>query len=88
MLLKFNRKLDVTKDSSSSFSQFNMESFLRAVGDIVERFGLENFYVMESDRIMNYLSEEPHNFVLLAVFDKHTSRMVEPDSVTEGTPGV
>ena len=42
--LKFNRKLDVTEDNSASLSELNMESFLRATGDIVERFGLETFF--------------------------------------------
>ena len=39
--LKFNGKLEVTEISSATVYEYNMESFLRAIGDIVEHFGLK-----------------------------------------------
>ena len=80
--LQFNRKLDVTEDHSESLSEFNIESFLRAVRDIVEHFDLDTFvYVIDSDMIMKHLLEEPHKFTLSAVIKRHASRLVDPDSV-------
>ena len=43
--LKFDGKLDVTKENSASLSEFNMEGFLRSVADLVEHFGLETFSI-------------------------------------------
>ena len=42
--LKFNGKLDVTEENTASLTELNPEGFLRAVGDIVERFCLETFF--------------------------------------------
>ena len=61
-----------------------MESFLRAVDDIAQRFGLETFfYVMDSDRAMNYLPEETQNFILADVISEHNLRLVENYPVTD-----
>jgi len=81
--LKFNRKLDVTEGDSSTLSDFNMESFLRSVADIIEYFGLETFfYLPDSDKNMRYFPEEPHNFTLLSVLVEHQSRLVEQRAST------
>ena len=70
VLLKFNEKLDVNEDRSVSLSEFNMEPFIRAIGDIIEHFGLDTFfYVIDSDRIMKYLPEESYNFNLSTVLN-------------------
>merc|ERR1740124_1351391 len=59
--LKFNGKLDVTEENIASLTELNLEGFLRAVGDMVERFGLETFfYLPDSGGSMKYLPEDPH----------------------------
>jgi len=70
--LNFNGKLDVTEGDPSTLSEFNMDAFLHAIADIVERFGLETFfYLPDSDNIMRYLPEELHNFTLASVLAEH-----------------
>jgi len=70
--LKFNGKLDVTEGDTSMLSELNTEAFPRSVADIVEQFGLERFfYLPDSDNIMWYLPEEPHNFKLASVRAEH-----------------
>ena len=73
MSMKFNGKLEVTSNTSGvSLTEINMELFLRSVADVVELFGLENFfYAMDTDVIMKYLPEEPRNFTLAAVIKEH-----------------
>jgi len=44
--LKFNGKMDVTEGNTSSLIELNLEGFLRDVGDIVDRFGLETFFYL------------------------------------------
>jgi len=39
--LKFNGKLDVTRDKTTTLTELNMGAFLRSVSNIAERFGLE-----------------------------------------------
>jgi len=61
-----------------------MEAFLRSVADIVERFGLETFfYLPDSDNVMRYLPEEPHNFTLASVLVEHQYRVTEPAAVCD-----
>jgi len=82
--LKFNSKLDVTEGDPSTLSELNMDSFLRSVADIIEHFGLENFfYLPDSDKNMKYFPEGPHNFTLSSVLAEHQSRLVEPECVDD-----
>ena len=81
--LKFNGKMDVASNTVS-LSELNLESFLRAVGDTAERFGLETFfYLPSSSSEMIYLPEDPHTFTLAAVLTEHKSRLVEPSPVLD-----
>ena len=49
----------------ASLTELNLEGFLRAVGGIVERFGLETFFYMtDLTGDMKYLPEDPHTFTL------------------------
>ena len=83
--LKFNGKLDVAPNTAS-LSELTLESFLRSVGDIVERFGLETFfYLPDSAGKMQYLPEDPHTFTLQTVLNEHKSRLVEPAAVKDAT---
>jgi len=43
--LKFHGKLDVTEGNKASLTELNLEGFLRGVGAIVKRFGLETFFI-------------------------------------------
>ena len=81
--LKFNGKLDVATNTAS-LSELTLEDFLRAVGSIVERFGLETFfYLPDTSGNMQYLPEDPHTFTLEAVMAEHKSRLVEPAEVKD-----
>ena len=72
MSLKFNRKLDVTEGDPSMLSELNMDALLCSVADIVEQFVLETFfYLPDSENVMRYFPEEPHNFKLASVLDEH-----------------
>jgi len=83
--IKFNGKLEITSNTSGvSLTEPSMESFFRSVVDVVERFGLKTFfYAMDTDSIMKYLPEEPHNFTLATVIKEHTSSLVEPAPTTD-----
>jgi len=72
----------VTEGNPSTLLELNMETFLRSVADIVERFGLETFfYLPDSDNVMRYLPEEPHKLTLASVLAEHQSRVTEPAAV-------
>ena len=65
-------------------SELNLEAFLRAVEDIVERFGLETFfYLPDTSGEMKYLPEDPHNFTLKDLIKEHETRLVEPAPVLD-----
>ena len=84
-LLKFNGKLDVTEENTASLTELNLEGFLRSVGEVVERFGLETFfYLPDSAGIMKYLPEDPHTFTLALVLTEHESRCSEPAPIMGG----
>ena len=73
-----------TTTNTASLSELTLESFLRAVGNTVERFGLETFfYLPDSSGKMLYLPEEPHTFTLEAVLTEHKSRLTEPAAVLD-----
>ena len=67
-----------------------METFLRSIRNIVERFGLEAFiYMKDTDIKIKYIPEEPHNFTFASVLVEHASRLVEPFQDMDGvTPPV
>jgi len=61
-----------------------MEGFLRAVGEMVERFGMQSFfYLPDSLGVMWYLMEETHTFSLDQVQAEHKSRLSEPAVVLD-----
>ena len=73
-LLKFNGRLDVIEENSTSLSEFIMEAFSRSVVGLVESFGIDTFfYIMDIDGSMKYLQEEPHHFTLELVQAEHSS---------------
>ena len=80
--LKFNENLEV---STSSLTEYNMEGFMRAVGETVERFGFEPFFYIKHPTTgkMLYLPEEPHTFTLDIVETAHQARLVEPAPVMD-----
>ena len=45
--LKLHGKLDVTKGNKASLTKLSLEGFLRGVGAIVKRFGLETFFIFQ-----------------------------------------
>ena len=52
---------------------------------IVKHFNLESlFYIKNTNEEIKYLQEEPHNFTLTSVMEKHSPRLVEPEPVLEG----
>jgi len=82
--LKFNGKMDVKEANTASLSKLNLETFLWAVEDIVEKFGLETyFYLPDSSGVMKYLSEDHHTFTLPLVLDKHKFCLIEPAQVLD-----
>ena len=84
--LKFNGKLDITEEHTASLTELNLEGFLRSVGDIVERFGFENFfYLPDSAGVMKYLPEDLHIFTLAMVSDEHKSRISKPTAVNDAS---
>ena len=56
--LKFNGKSYIAKGNTATLTKLNMEKFLRAVGNVIERFGLEKFYMKDTDGKMKYLPEK------------------------------
>ena len=75
----------MTEDSTATFSEYSMESFLRAVSNIDKCFGLETFfYVMDSVGKMKYLPGEPHSFTFTSIISEHDSRLIEPQTITDG----
>ena len=84
--LKFNGKLELSSENQSTLTELSMEGYLRAVGEMVERFGLQTFfYIMDFLKKMKYLPEEPHSFTLEEVLTEHKSRLVEPDEVLDSS---
>ena len=84
--LKFNGNMDVKESNTASLTEMNLDMFLRNVGDIVERFGLEPFfYLPNSSGAMKYLPEDSHTFTLTSVLDKHKSRLSEPTPVLDSS---
>lgn len=80
---KFNGTIDVSEGDPSTLSELNTEGFLRVVGDMVERFGMQSFfYLLDSLGVIQYLPEEPHTFSLAQVQATHTSHLSEPAAVT------
>ena len=68
----------MTEGNIASITVLNLEGFLRAVGDIVERFGLENFfYLPDSSCSMKYLPENPCTFTLASILVEHESRLLD-----------
>ena len=58
--LKFNGKMGVKEENTAPLSELNLERFLHAVGDIIERFGLEIlFYLPDTIGLMNYPPKTP-----------------------------
>ena len=83
--IKFNGKVDV-KEDTASFSDLNLEGFLCAVGNTIERFGLETyFYLSDSSGTMKYFPEDLHTFSLTSVLDEDTSQLLEPSPVMDTT---
>lgn len=81
--LKFNGKLEATSENQSTL---NMEGYLRAVEEMVERFGLQTFfYIMDSLKKMKYLPKESHSFTLEEVQAGHEGRMVEPSPALDSS---
>ena len=78
--------MDLEQANTASLTEMNLESFLRSVGDAVERFGLETyFYLPDTEGDMKYLPEDPHTFTLEAVLTEHKSRLVEPAQVNDAS---
>ena len=76
--------MDVKDNNTAFLSELNLEAFLRAVEDIVERFGLETFfYLPDTSGKMKYLPEDPHNFTLKDLIKEHETRLVEPAPVLD-----
>ena len=82
--LKFNSQLDATEGDPATRSKLNMKAFLQLVGDIVECFGLGNFfYLPDSDKMMKYLPNEPCNFNVTSVMGNHISTLAKPAVVDD-----
>ena len=61
ILMKLNGKLEVTSNISGvSITESNMESFLRSVADVVERFGLDTFFYAISVIVLLLLVMSPN----------------------------
>ena len=59
--LKFNGKVDISEEYPSTLSELNIKRFLRAVGAMVGKFGMQSFfYLPDSLGVMQYLPEAPH----------------------------
>lgn len=75
--LKFNGELNFAEGNTDSLTELNLEGFLRAVGVIVKRFGIETFcYRPDSTGSMKYLPEGPRMFNFASVQAEHESRII------------
>lgn len=81
---QFNGQLETI--ASSSVSELDKEEFIRAIEDIVDRYGFESFFYVPhplQPTTMINLAEEPHTLSFEQVITDHNDRLVQPPKVFE-----
>ena len=70
--------MDVDKGNATILTELNIEVFLRSVGNIVERLGLETFfYTKDTDGKMKYIPNDPQKPTFTSVLDEHEPKLME-----------